>query len=682
MRTLARIAPWSLAAALAAAAPPALAVPVVPNYDHADTSRWRCRLCPFDLATAARGRLRVGALGVADAEARFGRHNGLGAAGAYADAGGTFARRDANGAHVAVEATDLGFDSRYAQVRGGRHGRYGFAFGWQEIPHLISTDGATPYAGRAVLHVAAARNPVTDATERRKRTASVRIDASRRLRLQASYARETKTGTRTSYADFLYQATGLPKPVDQTTEEVGGQVVFTSRPLLLAAEASRARFRNAYRSLIWQDAFAPAGTRTGRLALAPNNVADTVSLHSRATFGRTRFSTRLAWGRHRQNDAFLPYTTNAGLDLEALPRTGLDGRADTFAGVSRLVTEITGRLRLSLAHRERRRDNATPTLILAPVLGEAFPTPARRSRAYALRLADTEATLRYRFADRGSVTLGTRLRELERSPLEIAANAEDAFWIDLAARASGGLVVSLKAMRSARDAAAFRATTRNNPLTRRFYQAAREQRLLRAGVDYPVVAANLALGADIELRDTSYPDSGLGVLRERRRALSFDLTFAPTADARLSAFLATDLDDATTAGSSPFAPAAWRYETLDRTRAAGLVADLRGILHPKFDISATYSQSVGRGRYETVVGGDGLPFPKLVSDHRSARIETTYHWRPGTAVVVHWYWEGYAGADWAADGVTADAIRDVIALGRRTPAYANSYVGLALERRL
>ena len=660
----------TLALALATAILPAFAgAPVVANYDQVDTSRWRCRLCPFDLATAARGRVAGGAVDVRDAEARFGRDNGLGEAGAHADVNASFARRDDRGRHALVEGVDLGLDSRYAEVRTGRHGRYDIAFGWQEIPRLVSTDGVTP-DGRHF----------DNATHREKQAASVTIDATRRLRLQGAYRREAKTGARETYADFLYQATGLAKPVDQTTEELGGQAVFNSRPLLVAAEVTRSRFCNAHRSLEWENV--SGAQRTGRLALAPDNVADAASLHSRATLGRTRFSTRLTWGRQRQNDAFLPYTANTRLALDPLPRAGLDGRVDTFAGVARLVSQVTDRLRLSLGHREQERDNATPALILTPVLGEAFATPPRPGRAYAWRKADTDAALRYRLAKRTFVAFGSRMREWERSPLEIAGNEERAFWVDLTARGANGLVFSLKAERSVRDAAAFQKTTRNNPLTRRYYQAARDRQLWRSSIDYHIAALNLSLGAEVDLTDTAYPDSRLGVQDERDRGFALDLAYAPTADLSLSAFVSSREADATTAGSDPFSTPDWRYGTADDVATAGFAADARGLLHPKLDLSLTFNQSLGRGRYETVVSDAALTFPDLVSDHRSLEVEATYRWRDRTAFIARWYREDYAGADWGLDGVAPDTIRSVLAFGRQPPVYTNSLLAFRIERRL
>ncbi|MCY3813681.1 MAG: MtrB/PioB family decaheme-associated outer membrane protein [Gammaproteobacteria bacterium] len=667
---------------------------VEPNYDNVDTSRWRCRLCPFDLSTVRQGHWRVEALAVDDAHTRFGRDNGLDRAGVRGNGDASLAYGNAEGRHLAIDAVDLGLDSRQARFRTGYNGRYDVLVQWREVPRIVAADGRTPYSGDTMLELpetwgdrepqnaTAASAQFPYATHRRQARARLSFEPAPAVRLRASYARETKTGTTETFADRFYQATGLPKPIDHASEEIRGQAVFTSQPWVVGAELRRSRFRNANAALVWENAFSPRGDPTGRIALAPDNDADTATLTSRTGFGRTRLSARLTWGRHRQDDAFLPYTTNGGLGLEALPAPSLGGHARTFAGAVSLASRLTRRLRLSLTHRQHERDNRSPVLMLSPVLGDLIVTPPRPSRSYGLRRQTTEARLRHRIGPRLSVALGGRSTEAERTRLEIARNRENGAWVDLLAHGPGGLALSLKASQASRDASPFRTVSRNNPLTRRYYQAARDQRAWRARVDYRVPASQVALGAEAEVRATDYPSSELGLTRERDDGWGVDVSYAPAADIYLSAFLESRASDATTAGSQSHPPIDWYYDTFDRTRATGFVARANGVLHPGLDVELTYSQVDGRGRYATAFADAVQAFPELVSDHRSLKVEATYRWRRQTQVAVRWYWEDYASADWAFRGVTPDAIRNVLTFGRRPPTYTNAFLGVSLERRM
>ena len=657
------------------------ATTVRPNYDHVDTSRWRCRLCPFDLASAQEAHATVGAIHVDEAQPRFGRNNGLDRAGPHAAVDARLARTDADGRYTVAEGADLGLHARQARLSTGRHGHHDIALQWHEIPHNVATDARTPYTGHTLLALASAdHHPVDLATRRRKHEVRARVEPTRRVRLQARYARETKAGTQESYADFFYQAAGLPKPVDFTTDAVEGQAVFTSRRLLLAADLGRSRFRNALPALEWQNR-SSGRIAAGLLALAPSNTADTASLRARGTLGRATVSTRLNWGNQRQGDAFAPYTTNPGLDLDPPARPRLDGRVRTFASSTRVVGRLADSVQLGLAHRFEERDNTTPRLVLTPVLGDAFATSMRPNRAYDLRRQQTEATVRFSPSRRVELSLGARQHERQRAPLEIAGNTERSYWMAASAEGWNGLAMALKVVESSRDATAFQATTRNNPLSRRFYQAAREQRTWRLGIDY-AVSPSLAMGADVDVRTTVYPDTELGLLRERDRGWGVDFDYSPVDAVVLSGFFTSQALAATTAGSVAFAGADWWYDTEDLAGTTGLLAEARGFLHRNVDLQVTYSQSIGRGRYATVVSDDRRPFPKLVSDHRAFEIEATYRWGRRTSIVVHWYREDYAGADWALAGVTPSTIANVLAFGRSAPVYTNNAVGISFARRL
>ena len=682
---------------LAATMAPSLhAAAAEPNYDLVDTSRWRCRLCPFDVATARQGHWRVGALAVNDTHARFGRDNGLDRAGVRGNGDASLGHLNAEGRYLGLDAADLGLHSRQAQVRAGHHGQYDVLVQWREVPRNVATDGRTPYSGRTMLELpetwpdhaeqlnarVASRATVAYATRRRDAYARLSYKPASTVRLQASYARETKTGTTEIFADRFYQATGLPNPVDHASEDIGGQAVFASQPWLVGAELRRSRFRNANSDLTWENAFSLQGDPTGRIALAPDNEVDMATLSSRTGFGRTRLNARLTWGRHRQDNAFLPPTTNSALGPAALPTPSLDGQVRTFAGHVNLVSQVTRRLRFSLTHREHERINHSPVFVLAPVLGDLIVTPARRNRTYDLQRQTTEARVRHRFGNRVSLALGARSSEAQRTALEVDRNRENGAWVDLLAHGLGGLAFSIKASQASRDASPFRHVTGNNRLTRRYYQAARDQRVWRARVDYRASAAHVALGAEFDVRATSYPSSVLGLTRERDHGWGVDVSYSPSSDVTLSAFLASRASDATTAGSEAYPRTDWSYETMDETRATGFTARANGVLHVDLDVAVTYSQAYGRGRYATTFADTAAAFPDLVSDHQSLNVEATYRWRRQTDVIARWYWESYASADWALSGVTPGAIRNVLAFGRRSPTYTNAFVGISLARRM
>ena len=675
---------------------PHVAAPVDANYDQVRSDRWRCRLCPFETASWRAGSWTVGAVAVADAEPRFGRDNGLDEDGTRMEAQVEYGQRRADGRTVAVRGDHLARDARDVAVEYG-DAPGGVALRWREIPRNVATDGRTPYTGRtdlalpdgwvpafdtaAMTGLSAAGTAFDHATQRRGAFAAAHFRPLPRWRVDADYLRETRQGTGETHADFLYQTAGLPEPIDYRTEAVGGQLRFEAGTFLLAVGLRDARFENGDRSLEWENAYSgyPA---TGRKSLAPDSDARTLSLVSRWAGGRTAVSGSLVRGRHRQDAPFLPYTTNPGVRVDPLPADSLRGRARVLAGSLAVVSRPTDRLRVSLKHRRRERDNDTRALLLTPVLGDLFATAPRRSRVYGFERTATELRLQYRLSRRLRLGAGTDVSRMRRAPAEIARNDSRRSWIEFLATGPRGFRLALRLADGGRDASAFRDVTVNNPRMRRFHQAARDQRTWTAELDYQFPRSGLSVGVDADFRRHDYPDSALGLQRDEDRGWSADFTYAPNPGVALSAFRAVRETNAWTAGSSVFGPADWWYGTRDAVDTDGLTLELRDFLRDGLSLSVTYSRSKGRGRYRTESAGVASGFPDLLSGHRAVDVRARLPMTRRTALVVRYYREDYGAADWAVDGLGLSAARNVLSFGRDMPDYGNGLFGVSVETRL
>ncbi len=670
--------------------------PVDVNYDKVRSDRWRCRLCPFENASYREGSWTVGALAVEDAEPRFGRDNGLDEDGTRMDAQVAYGQRGADSRTLTVRGDHLGLDARDVAIAyGDVLGRV--ALRWREIPRNVATDGRTPYRGRgdlalpdgwvpafdtaAMTGLSAAATAFDHRTQRRRVSAAAHFRPLPRWRVDADYLRETKKGTGETHADFLYQTAGLPKPIDYRTEELGGQLRFEAGTFLVAAGLRESRFGNGDRYLEWENTYSgyPA---TGRKGLAPDSDARTLSLVSRWTRGRTAVSGSLVRGQHRQDAPFLPYTTNPGVRVDPLPADSLRGRASVLAGSLAVVRRPTDRLRVSLKHRRRERDNDTRTLLLTPVLGDLFATAPRSSRVYGFERAATELRLQYRLSRRLRVGAGSERSRIRRAPAEIARNDTRRSWVELLATDLRGFRLALRFADGSRDASAFRDVTVNNPRTRRFHQAARDQRAWTAELDYQFPGVGLSVGVDADYRRHDYPDSAMGLQRDEDRGWGADFTYAPRAGVAFSAFHAVRASDARTAGSSVFGFADWWHGTRDTVDTDGLTLELRDLPRDGLSLTVTYSRSKGRGSHGTETAGVEAGFPELLSEHRAVDVRTRARMTRRTVLVLRYYLEDYGAADWAVDGLGMSAARNVLSFGRAMPDYGNGLFSVSVETRL
>ena len=670
-----------------------------PNYAKVNTERWRCRLCPFDAVNRGRGGIRAGIIEVEDAVPRFGRDSGLDEAGAYADLEGRYRGWDAQGRTLALHARDLGLDSRSARLSAGEGRRWRLGLSHRGIPRVVAKDGRSPYSGRDVLSLPQDWVPAADtarmstlvkdsrsfayATRRRENAAEIGVELHPEWRLEVDYSRATKRGREETYADFSYQSTGLPRPVDFRSESLGARVIFDRDPMLLVGELHTARFRNRDRALEWENPWLGPAVASGRKALAPDNEAHGFSLHARVDLdARSVANAALSWGETTQDDAFLPYTTNGALALDPLPSASLDGRVLTFAGTFSLVSQLTRRLRARIEHRHGERENRTRNLTLTPVLGDLVALSARESRIYEFDREKTGLRLQYR-ANKGlALAAGAERRQVHRRGLEIAENEEDRLWVEIRTGDPRGLRLRIRRTVAARDASQFRATTANHPLTRRFYQAERDRREWKARADYRIDALGLSLGLEFDRRENRYPDSVLGLLRDESRGFGIDASWTPGERITLSANLLAEERDSETAGSVSFDSPPWRYETDDRVITTGLALDLRGVVTEKLDLSLAYARSDGLAGYATEIG-DGLSlFPDLISDHREWDLSARYRLRKDLRLVARLRREHYRSADWAMSEADQDILRNVLSLGRVSPNYTNHFIGLSLEAAL
>lgn len=663
-----------------------------PNYSKVDTDRWRCRLCPFELASPRETTWRVGAIHVEDAQPRFGRDSGLDEAGVYGDLDVRHRHRRDNGRSTEVHARRLALDSRVlsAVVRGNRTE---VRLERRDLPRNISTDGVTPFTGDRSLTVpgdwvaafdTAAMSRLGDGirldrgTARRRTTVRIRVDPRPQWWLRADYSREVKSGTDETFADFLYQSTGLPKPVDFLTEELATSTGLEGQTFTLGVELRNSRFRNQNGSLEWQNPWRGAVER-GRKALAPDNDAHSLTLVSRKTLGaRIAAHATLTWSDARQDAAFEPYATTSRPTVGALPANSLDGRARSFTGTVNIVANPTDRLRLIARHRQAERANDTVQRTFTPVRGEAFATGAIPSRAFDVDRATTELGVVYRLLPRITAGAYSEAVGIRRHPAEIASNEERRHRIELSARGLRGIRVRLALAEAERDASEFRGMTNNNPLTRRYHQAARDQRAWRARVGYDIPNSGASLEVRAGCTRNAYTESALGLQHDRTCTKGGDIAYAPSSRLSLGAFYLVQEYDSATAGRVGSTGPVWRYETADGVDTAGFRLDVGALGDDRLDFSLDYVRSLGTGLYRTELKGESLPFPDLVSNHSSVDVHARYRLREGNAVVLQLRHERYRGEDWALVD-SLHAVRNVLTFGNAPPHYTINVIGVSYE---
>ena len=323
----------------------------------------------------------------------------------------------------------------------GQHGKFRAQFRYDEIPHTYSNTTRTlftqtspgvwsyPAAIRAALQAAtpanlpsliagtgafaaggancasptncglvANANFITPSIMRRAGTAGFSYDVNAKWNVNATFWREHQTGNRPiglimnsspSASATAGYGMELPEAIDYFNNLVRAGVDYGKRAWSVQAAYIGSFFQNNTKQLRWDNPFqltneTPTTPLTGRMALYPDNEAHYLNFAGATDVTKyVRFMASISPGWLRQNDAFLPYTTNTAdstgcgngtqncTSVTSLPAPSLAGSKHTLAMNFTGVTTAWKNVQFKAAYRQYDYNNDTPERTFTPVQGDA-----------------------------------------------------------------------------------------------------------------------------------------------------------------------------------------------------------------------------------------------------------------------------------------------------------------------
>jgi MtrB/PioB family decaheme-associated outer membrane protein len=676
-----------VSALLLTAARTAIATDYQPNYDKVRNDQWRCRLCSVDESRGTVAHINVGVISVSDDEARFGRDNGLNDDGESIDLNVNARAVGSEGSYWDLRATDLGFGSRRLDLTRGKRSSYAVGFSWREIPRNSYNRAGTAFVGNDRLRLApgwlratttrdmdlSRLNYASVGTERRRGSAHLAVHLGSRVRVDGDVSRETKRGSQLTSNDFFYQTMATPLAINFRTDDVNASVRYQTRRFLARVGITQSRFSNRQPSYTWDNPYS-FGPERGRKATEPDNKATRVFLDGRLNVGSTSLRFKRVEGELSQNESFLPVTTNDRLMPPPLPVTGLDGRVNLESTRLTLTSRVTRRIRIEARYRGDERVRERRALLLPGVLGDAILLPPRPNVARNFGRRHLRLAANVRLTNGLRLRLGTDRDAYERTFAEVTSADEDKRWIQLSHTSFLGLVARLRYTNAERDAGTFTPRTSNNPLTRRFYQADRDQTHWRGDITWQPDGRHFSIGAHGDVRDNEYHASILGLQRAADRTVGLDAAIFPSRRFSLSAFIERQRQDAHTRGEqAPDRPFVYESDDEVQTLGISLNADVR-----RLTLSLDYLLSDGSGRNTTWTPDVLSIFPELVSRHESLGLKARFAIRDDIHLIARWYRENFEARDWAIDGARPDTLPRLLSADIASPDYAINRVSLSI----
>ncbi len=178
---------------------------------------------------------------------------------------------------------------------------------------------------------------------------------------------------------------------------------------------------------------ATQGPATGRLSLYPDNTAHYLTVAGAYGLNkRIHLMASINPGWLRQNDAFLPYTSNTILEAfeGPLPSARLNGKKTTLAMNYTLVANLLKHIQFKAGFRDYDYINDTPVRSFTPVQGD-FSAPnlaaPEQNTPFAYNRKTFEATGNYYFWKKSSFKAGYVGDVMDRSHRDVSHSLENSF---------------------------------------------------------------------------------------------------------------------------------------------------------------------------------------------------------------------------------------------------------------
>ncbi len=384
--------------------------------------------------------------------------------------------------YVTLQSQKSFYDDQNYLASFGQYGKFKVQFRYEETPHIFSNTTRTLFtrvqpgvftvnpALRATLQATSAANTpfvsqaqvstmdfITPRLKRKFGALQFSYDPTADWNLFFLFSREKQVGLRP--LGFLFNSSPsasvsggfgaeAPEPIDYFTNVIKVGTEYGRKASGLQFSYLRSWFDNSITSLTIDnpyrttDCVAPTGCTTatqgpatGVLDLYPDNSADYLTVAGAADLGKYfRLMASISPGWLRQNDAFLPYTSNT-LRLAMtgpLPASSLNGEKQTLAMNYTFIASLMKKVQIKAAYRQYDYDNHTPILLFTPVQGDfgapnLVPGEDNERRATSFNKKTFELTGNWYFAKRSSLKVGYEGEWFDRTRRDVSDSQEDSF---------------------------------------------------------------------------------------------------------------------------------------------------------------------------------------------------------------------------------------------------------------
>ncbi|MBI3940960.1 MAG: MtrB/PioB family outer membrane beta-barrel protein [Acidobacteria bacterium] len=692
--------------------------------------------------------------------------------------------------HFGLDLDDLLNNSFFANFQGretlerdqnylldlGKYRKYQFQFRWDQTPHLFTTTGKSfflePSAGvftvpgplRSLLVPPPPPAPA-QTTQQRQVLLQDALQDARLLDLSLrrdigsgtftyvpaphwdlglQYSREKQVGHRpfgtTMYFGFVNE---LPEPINYMTHKVKLGTEYGSETGGFQLDYSSSIFNNRVSTLVWDNPFrnvdAVDNPSRGRLDLYPDNSAHKFSFAGAANMPySTRLMASIAPGWMRQNDAFLPFTTNTAIPVcpsnyafpalprpaaslcvpSGLPASDLDGRKQTLAMNFKLASRGISALPLSVSYRSYDYNNDSRSLIFNDYVASDMHVSgmARRNLPFGYSRKNLGLDAGLEFLKNSSVAFLYQWERLDREHRDLEQADEHTVGFKFDFNALDWLLLKASYRHSDRDAEHYEADEESFPIgegpfgmgqiheLRKLDEAARKRH--RAEVVLQMdPSETYGFAASYGTTQDDFAESLYGLQKDINYNYTFEFTFNPHRAVSLFAEYTREkykyrqrsrqrTPASATAAANDSANNDW--ESVRRDLVDNWAVGWDGNVAEKAIFSAFYSLSAAKNRVSTLALGNPR-LPGFLVTTAQDYPDTSNRWHQvvasfkfplgrGFSPKLEYRYERYDRIDFALESVVQYNILDVslvnsifLGVGADIPGYRAHNIAVSLE---
>ena len=646
---------------------------------------------------------------VADDAYFFGRYNGLQTKGPYLVGDIDAENFNDDGRFWSIRGTNLGLESRYLRMEGGKQGSHKFFLEWDELPNYRNNTGQTPFDGVGTNNLTlppgfdintnldANLNPFELQTKRERVKAGANFVVKQRWLFDIDFSHENKQGvdatggaTITSGGQMVggTYTSLLPEPIDQDTDLVNATLSYAGDAGQVDLTYHASFFNNTYASLTWQDPFSPvSGVSAGSMSLAPDNEFHQLSLTGAYSLPyRSRITGVVSMGRMTQNQKFQPYTINPSISTLPLPTDSLDGEVWLTNGQLKLSSRPLTKLRLNAELLYNERDNQTPVQTYGYVILDGRSGSGVTNNPYSYKNSRFKLDANYRFNAITSLRGGYKYNAMTRS--EFNAGREDTdentLFAKLKVKPHSTIDLELYGEASSRDGSEFDQPGYQDPLMRKYNLADRDRTKLGALINY-MATEKLYLGARADYSEDDYTDTEIGLTEASQPTVTVDVSYTPVNNLTTYGYYTWENiqssqngSDVTSSGGGPGGGAIpttglWQADYDDTFDTVGVGAKWTDL--GKWDLGADFVFSKAVGHIEmnnqnpTIVEDQ---YPDNLTEMYSIKLWTDYNYSKRLVYKFGYWYEEYLADNWAVDGLQPydqTVVANTLLLGNTTMDY-------------